>query len=394
MPFSELATKVALLADAIGFGTKNATYIRMSAPDASAAADAPTVTPARYSQMTRRTDTRFTNYHANRVREDRIILGEGPYQAPAYNNLDRFIENVLLNDDANIQQIIALGAPFDIDKQRQSFSPYFTERQRLMVSNGTLIATQLPSPIYGIGEYSLTATQTTPAAAQRDKTKTIRVTHFEQMADMQTLNLASPQLIARVLQLYLRTQEANTFIHCSAGLGRSGVFAMAFALIDEHATIMSVASDDAKAERVIGIWNELSEARPGVVQNKAQLENALELADAVIALKAQLEHDEQTAENYLQALIAAAAALRQSGAGSCDYDDEGSHPSVTELQDDDEDSCPDAAERQDDTAAAVCWSSPSFWEAPTGRQVLQHSCGDESSAVEHDEHHRLASSSG
>lgn len=343
-----------------------------------AAADAPRPDRReRFRDFVAIVDAKMPDYNANFVIGDRVIVGEGPYNQYDYSNMQRFMRQVVLNPTINLQQVIVLGEANHFARGMMSFADYFSSDKHFSDVTVSVSNTQFESDVFT----SELKVSDEGAAAQ-----TVHVTQFPSWQDMGTLDFSDDLVLAHLLQLHQLSQSQTTFIHCTAGLGRSGVLVTAFAVLNELEKIQ--VSDD-KAQSIIDLWQGLNRSRPGLIQKKDQMENMLDMVVAIHDFTARL--GEEAVADFIERTIAERAVPLASDADSGDYEEDGSRPGEDEIDSDDEamtvstDDAPPPAgllaqfgvhRTQTNSRAALASSCGIERDnPPTGRDRLISSCG-------------------
>ncbi len=259
----------------------------------------------RYPRMYALRDERMPAYNANQVYPG-IWTGEGPAKIVSdgvrYDNVLRFFQGILFNEHIAFTHIVALGPEFDPIGEGPSFYPYFRncieEKDRHEISLDeaySLKSSKTELQCLDFTTYHLKARN------DQGEKKQIGLTHFQNMLDMGRLH-ASPFIVARLLWLAECIKQETVFIHCSAGLGRSGTITYALMLFHDYMHLNRCNEDDLVLE-LFARFNTLNKARPGSIQNSYQLKNALDIAEAMHRLQEKLLEQNQTLEAFTAELL-------------------------------------------------------------------------------------------
>jgi hypothetical protein len=170
-------------------------------------------------------------------------LSSGPYTAKSV-----WLRNL---EQHGVTDVLAIGEA----GVTKDFAPYFPT-----------IDNQLPSSSALIHDYAVS-----PSGGG----KTIIVHHIPQFPDFGTLDFSAGD-VKKLLGILQDSQKLR--IHCRAGIGRSGVFELAFTLFEQYDQFFS--KDSAKPD-IAAIQQQLEKLRierPGLVQKPEQLRMAILLA--------------------------------------------------------------------------------------------------------------------
>lgn len=108
--------------------------------------------------------------------------------------------------------------------------------------------------------------------------KTIAVYHFKKVEDMGTVSASDEDTIKAIQELIGITKDKKIFMHCSAGLGRTGMLTLAM-LLHQNRDLFDGLNDEQKFDLISQIWDQMNFVRPGMVQTKQQFLAALSIAD-------------------------------------------------------------------------------------------------------------------
>lgn len=247
----------------------------------------------RYYQLTSYIDIRVPNYNANDLYAGKIWIGEGPYYSQRYKNTKGFLKDIALNQEVHFQHVLALGPV--ADNEKVNFINYMQDGISYSHYKLTSTAVNVENP-------ELHCYQLDVRKRKSSKANTLSLTHLPLMEDMKTLDL-KPSIVGRLLGLAdaVFNHDQVLFIHCSAGLGRSGTLALALILFHKYQELIEL-SVKKKETTVFNIWNELNRKRPATVVKQQQLGNALQIADAMHELYDQLRDDGHSIQEYLTTL--------------------------------------------------------------------------------------------
>lgn len=298
--FDGVAGEVMQRAKHIGFG-KNNSHVKKIEQQYEDEDDKTSLildsTLRRYSILSYRA-TDCGDYNANEIAAN-IWIGEGPYRNTLsengnYNNIPRFCHSILRNSKICFTTVVALGP--SCGKNRVNFTPYLSPNL-----NPDQSETKTLSRTTTKGRYCIT---TKPIETEQDDfhlysmkltrkeifQKELALVHLPQMQDMGTLE-TSEQLIHQLILLANKSKEEAIFIHCSAGLGRSGTIALALTLFLRYEELSKINNKNTLVDAIVSLWDKFNEIRPGTIQNAEQLGNALQIADEMSKLKLRLDED-------------------------------------------------------------------------------------------------------
>jgi len=262
----------------------------------------------RYTDVNALADSIVGAYNANQLATN-IYVGEGPVDDGQYNNIDRFVQNILLNPTAGITQIVAVGQSFE--SGRTKFSPYFDannlhQYQSAAKKAGYNLSVQRVAQDQSAGAFPRYRLQLTPTNG--GMAKVIEVTHIDQWPDHAALSSQQMQdeaYLSQLNQIYHQSKTSATFMHCSAGVGRSGSLAFAFALLramedPSSALAQAIKAEwpEAKAAAIFQIWDKMNEQRP-TVQNPGQMQ-IVRLAENLLQYRQNLKKDKYVNVKKLQ----------------------------------------------------------------------------------------------
>jgi len=236
--------------------------------------------------------THCHNYNANELTTN-IWIGEGPYKNGSservYDNHLRFCHSILQNRKIKFTTIVAIGPSIGLsagpsNKPKVNFTSYFNPlgekrktQQHYQFITKPINTEQADFHLYSMGLKRKGIFQ-----------KELALAHLPQMEDMKILE-TSDQLIYQLILLANKSKNEAIFIHCSAGLGRSGTLALALTLFLRHEELSKIDDLDKLVGTIVSIWNDFNKIRPGTIQTSAQLTNALQIADEMWDLQLSLD---------------------------------------------------------------------------------------------------------
>lgn len=229
-------------------------------------------------------------YNLNRIL-DNLLIGEGPKNLVLF---ERFFRKVLLQKE--VQQIVVIGPQQEknIEKingiqqevTRSKYFDYFLSENGMKAYTLTCIRS---GDIVKKGDafqvYNMTMTELIlnedHEQPQAGEVITLPVYHIADWVDNSDFEFSDNDL--DVIEELLQRQQ-STFAHCSAGLGRAGVFAY-FSYIREHSAVLFAPLKDDKldakqqmqqvANNLADALDHLRDIRPGLILREPQLKMAL-----------------------------------------------------------------------------------------------------------------------
>lgn len=304
--FSRVAERVKEEAEKIGFSKNNLHVKKIDEQKKDKSHKKPRILKQdylRYDHPSYRA-THCHHYNANELTPN-IWVGEGPYKEEnrGYNNILRFCHSILQNRKIIFTTVVAIGPSYEVARDRTNFFNYLRHDGPQSTTQDHYRFTTNPIDIMQ-ADYHLYTMQLT---RKKILTKELALVHLPKMQDMRTLE-TSEQLIYQLILLADKSKNEAIFIHCSAGLGRSGTIAFALTLFLRHEELSKIDDKRALVHDIVSIWDEFNQKRPGTIQTAEQLGNALEIADKMWALKLRLSSKKESsmsseASGYPSSLI-------------------------------------------------------------------------------------------
>lgn len=224
------------------------------------------------------------HYNINEMPLPGLFLSEGPAQRnpadcregthPDPTALARLMDATVLHPERPIRRLLALGRHDD----GVGFERYF-DISSAYHSNIEIVHHKTEHPLAG---NSMALHKLWVRRGQKEEP--LSVLQVTAMPDFGTAQLGEQDL-AQLHRWYSGLPEEPLNIHCAAGLGRSGLMALAYALWRNHEPWQALPTREEQATYVLQQLEALRRARPGVVQTQAQLEQAVTLALQLATIK-------------------------------------------------------------------------------------------------------------
>lgn len=217
------------------------------------------------------------HYNINQMPQPGLFLSEGPAQRapedcregthPDPTALPRLLHATVLHPERPIRRILALGRHDDGVGFERYFDQSDTYEHTVKVIHHY---SEAPEEGNSIAHHRLMVRSGEVEAP-------LEVLQVTAMPDFGTAQLGEQDL-QHLHRWFSALPDEPLNIHCAAGLGRSGLMALAYALWRERLHWQSLPSREAQGAFVLQQLEALRRARPGVVQTQAQLEQAVSLA--------------------------------------------------------------------------------------------------------------------
>lgn len=189
----------------------------------------------------------FETYNMNPLAEfPHIVIGEGPANAAAYR---RLIANTVHN--GKLQKpvsFLAIGQHQERDRSKYHLYAFYNYSKNSRIG----------------------------AAQVEEDGVEFQCFQIEAWPDFGTLDLTDKE--AASLYKWLDDDSHICFIHCSAGLGRSGTLVLAYVLAKKLGLALETMSEEEAGKAVAQALYSLRQIRPGLVQTVEQLQMAIILA--------------------------------------------------------------------------------------------------------------------
>jgi protein tyrosine phosphatase len=235
-------------------------------------------------------DEFFQKYDAHRITGTHFIAGEGPSESEMAN----FIKHTAFNEKISIQRIIAIGDClstsamdyqdfFDYcsgDVKGEAEYKFDSYSLKIKRESGNVIKALASSQIMPRGIVQSTLSITDEKNAESGN-KVLKVTIIP-IEDMRSLNLdttndlhAAEKRKEILWDLFQASKNENIFIHCQAGLGRTGHLILTFAILQEYDEIFANKQPELIAKKIHEVLNRIREKRPALVFNQDQFTTAI-----------------------------------------------------------------------------------------------------------------------
>lgn len=236
-------------------------------------------------------DTTYIN--ANRYRN--MIITQGPLKTPFVDTVADFWvmafeqgRNIACLTD-HMDGVTEKTYPYWMPHDLESAAPLVYRSTEGAVIDLEVSLVEGPSTAAAPNEQGEMITKRVFRIALNGTVKYINHWYFENWKDLDTCD---PEQLAQLIQLVsfptAMDQNDATIVHCSAGIGRSGVFAVAKYFIDCYLPNGSVPID----EDIDNAVNDLRQRRPGAVQSLKQLDLIRKTIQAYArANRASLQHE-------------------------------------------------------------------------------------------------------
>ncbi len=232
-------------------------------------------------------DDCFPNYDAVRIPGTNFVAGHGP----RVDTFKEFIQSTALNPSCPIKQIVALVdcMAYEIHVHQDCFD--YCLRERLIKSDDHAVSVKR---ISGKVHTTVSGHQTCPEEIVLSKIMIesrisdraeVDVTIFT-LNDNSYLKFfpetlyreESVKLKEKLWQLYQLSLKENIFVHCAAGVGRTGHFILTLEIL-KHCDEIFAYDDPAKsAEKIHQLLRNMRSVRPALVYTEEQFSKAIENA--------------------------------------------------------------------------------------------------------------------
>lgn len=239
----------------------------------------------RYNNIFSRRDPNFCDFNANVIVHGDLqkhILLEGPAQH-IQDHCERFLQ-VLANDWMPITDVIAAGDPLEGRKSNKGYLHYFTDKAREHLHDHEMLEKLASKFHLSCHKHKEKDNITTHIVTVENgaNPREVRVHHIPNFRDFKTLTFSLVE-VETLLNIF---QNAETLaIHCSAGMGRTGVLELAFCLFNEYEKYFPKDLPDFAAIKLK--VNELRILRPELLQTADQYRMAIILAIQLYAANRQ-----------------------------------------------------------------------------------------------------------
>lgn len=233
-------------------------------------------------------------YNINQIADTKLFLSEGPapvsedanllYGLPDPTSMARLFETTLYHPTQPIQRFLVAGRADDSVGFENYFGGLHQRGPRQYEGDFRV-------------EHDLDATGATDLRREGrlliehrlrvhhgDQHRALQVYQLIQMPDFGTATLTPADLVT-LRDLFVSLEHTPLNVHCAAGLGRSGLIALTYLLWRDFKTAVALESEMERAQWVMDQLRVLRNSRPGTVQNQAQLEQAVVLANQLWGLK-------------------------------------------------------------------------------------------------------------
>jgi len=230
-------------------------------------------------------DPLFPSYNANLIPYTNLIAAEGPcsnFKRNGYSKdtLLRFFNNTVFNKFASVKHILALGNP---DHVKGDFFHYFATGEHSYT-------TADESHSYHILSKEITKICDTSTAKEM-----VEIAHYKleiynnsmhkkldvtwlPTPDLMPINIQNKQMAEILYNVYLKSIQHLTLIHCAAGVGRTGAIILTFQILSNYNAIFSNTDIKEIGMRLKILLLEIRNARPALITTQDQFTSAIKCA--------------------------------------------------------------------------------------------------------------------
>ncbi len=187
-----------------------------------------------------------------------------------YDNRQRFFDAIITN---KITKIVAIGSPTEVHNEKIGikFTALFDKTAEDLVIGSYRLSSSLIKKGNHINEYLLTISSPTSDCQ-------VQVDHLFTVEDGHPFPCDNSEIMDFITSLieYLHKEEHKVFIHCAAGLGRSGILAGVTYLGLNNENLFH--KDNAElAKFIFEMLDDFNKIRPGTASGKKQMLSIIEL---------------------------------------------------------------------------------------------------------------------